>query len=108
MEPSATLQPVRLASGLWFPCAGAACLAIVALDSKQTPGRWEALRAGAFGAAVDAPNLHDAAMGIRRETVAELSRFYGCGSEAPLPACRQVIYSSLFGSLFGYPFRSTL
>ena len=102
MEPSATLQPVRLASGLWFPCAwvaGAACGSIVALDSEQTPGRWEALRAGAFGAAVDAPNLHDAAMGVRGETVAEQSRFYGCGSETPLPACRQVIYSPLSSSL---------
>ena len=35
----------------------------------MTPGRWEELRAGAYGAAVNPPSMQAAALGVRDDTL---------------------------------------
>ena len=83
---------------LWgrrYPCPQEGCsAAISALDTTMTPGRWEELRAGAYGAAVNPPSMQAAALGVRDDTLEELSRFYGCGGETSL-AGPQVFLQSL-------------
>ena len=51
------------------------------LDSGLTPGRWEALRAASYGAAVGGlPNLALVAQGRPAVRISEFSRFAVCGS----------------------------
>ena len=93
VELSATLQPKRVASGLWYPSSSPL---IKALDSTPTPGRWELLRSAAFGSIIDVKNLAAAATNTLntatqvQETIDGESRFFGCGSETPLSTCSQV------------------
>ena len=89
VEHSATLQPKRVASGLWYPSSS---LLIKALDSAPTPGRWELLRSAAFGSIIDVKNLAAAATNtlVQEWTIDGESRFFGCGSETPLATCSQV------------------
>ena len=53
-----------------YPCPQEGCsAAISALDTTMTPGRWEELRAGAYGAAVNPPSMQAAALGVRGDTL---------------------------------------
>ena len=60
------------------------------LDSALTPGRWEALRAASYGAAVGGlPDLALVAQGRPATRVSEFSRFAVCGSSTG--GCAQVL-----------------